>query len=98
MILPVVLRAEAEVEFDQAFDYYEGQRRGLGVDFLARVHHVFNRISENPKMHGTVFADIRKAVVMRFPYCVFYRSDEMRVEVIAVFHSRRDPAIWQGRV
>jgi len=28
---------------------------------------------------------------------VFYRAHADRVEVIAVFHTRRDPAIWQGR-
>jgi plasmid stabilization system protein ParE len=95
--LPVVLRDEAQAEFDAAFDYYEGQQAGLGVDFAARVQQVFNRIAANPRLHATVFADIRKALVSRFPYCVFYRSDATRVEVIAVFHTSRDPSIWQGR-
>jgi plasmid stabilization system protein ParE len=44
-----------------------------------------------------VFADIRRAVVTRFPYSVFYRADATRVEVIAVFNNRRDPSIWQSR-
>jgi toxin ParE1/3/4 len=96
--LPVVLRGEALVEFDEAFDYYEGQRAGLGVDFVARVQQVLDRIAANPQMHAIVFADIRKGLVTRFPYCVFYRADAARVEVIAVFHSKRDPSIWQGRV
>jgi toxin ParE1/3/4 len=95
--LPVVFREEAEAEFHEAFDYYEQRRTGLGVDFVARVQRVFDRISENPKLHAVVFADVRKAVVTRFPYCVFYRSDETRVEVLAVFHTSRDPAVWQGR-
>jgi hypothetical protein len=29
---------------------------------------------------------------------VFYRAEPTRVQVIGVFHSSRDPAIWQGRV
>ena len=48
-------------------------------------------------MHAAVFADVRKAVVARFPYTVFYRAEATRVQVLAVFHSRRDPSIWQGR-
>jgi plasmid stabilization system protein ParE len=95
--LPVVLRDEAQAEFDEAFDYYEAQQAGLGVDFLTRVQRVFDRIAANPLMHGVVLSDIRKAVVSRFPYCVFYRPHADRIEVIAVFHSRRDPSIWQGR-
>ena len=97
MSLPLVLRDEAQAEFDEAFDYYEGQQAGLGVDFVARVQQVFDRILANPQLHGVVFADIRKAVVTRFPYCVFYRAEAARVEVIAVFHSKRDPSIWQAR-
>jgi plasmid stabilization system protein ParE len=92
----VVLRDEAQAEFDEAFDYYESRQQGLGVDFAARVQQD-DRIAANPRMHSLVFADIRKAVVTRFPYCVFYRADATRVEVIAVFHSRRNPSIWQGR-
>jgi toxin ParE1/3/4 len=97
MSLPVVLRDEAQAEFDVAFDYYEAQRAGLGLDFMARVQRVFDRIGANPRMHRVVLGDIRKAVVTRFPYCVFYRPYADRVEVIAVFHSSRDPTVWQGR-
>jgi plasmid stabilization system protein ParE len=95
--LPIVLRAEAEGEFDEAFDWYEAQRAGLGAAFVAEVQRVFDRIAANPLLHGIVLADIRKAVVRRFPYCVFYRPHTDRVEVIAVFHTSRDPSIWQGR-
>jgi toxin ParE1/3/4 len=95
--LPVVLRDEAIAEFDKAFDDYESQRPGLGVDFAGRVQQVFDRIAANPRVHSVVFADVRKAVVQRFPYCVFYRAEASRVEVIAVFHTSRDPSVWQAR-
>ena len=98
MSLPVVLRAEAEAEFDEAFDWYDSQRVGLGPAFAAEVQRVLDGIAANPLMHRTVLADVRKAVVRRFPYCVFYRPHADRVEVIAVFHSRRNPSVWQGRV
>lgn len=97
MSLPVFLRDEAQAEFDEAFDYYEAQRPGLGVAFAARVQEVFDRIGSNPLLHPAVFADIRKAAVARFPYRVYYRTDAPRVEVIAVFHTARDPTIWQNR-
>jgi plasmid stabilization system protein ParE len=97
MSLPVVLRAEAETEFDEAFDFYDGRQAGLGTDFAAEVQKVFDRLSANPLIHQVVFADIRKAVVKRFPYCIYYRAHADRVEVIAVFHTSRDPSIWQGR-
>jgi plasmid stabilization system protein ParE len=97
MKLPVVLRDEAQAEFDEAFDFYEQRRAGLGLAFVTKVQDVFERIAANPRMHAPVFADVRKAVVAKFPYCVYFRADQARVEVIAVFHASRDPSIWQGR-
>lgn len=97
MKLPIVLRDEAQAEFDEAFDWHAAKRAGLGTEFMAEIQKVFDRIATNPLMHQVVFADIRKGVVRRFPYCVFYRPHHDRVEVIAVFHSSRDPSIWQGR-
>ena len=45
MSLPVVLRRQARAEFDEAFDWYEEQRAGLGIEFAARVQAAFDRIS-----------------------------------------------------
>ena len=97
MSLPVVLRPEARAEFDEAFDWYEQQRPGLGVDFVAHVQEVVNRLGATPELHAQVFQDIRRAVVRRFPYSVFYKIEPQQVVVLAVFHSRRDPMIWQAR-
>lgn len=98
MRLPLVLRDEASAEFDEAFDYYERQQPGLGVDFVARVQRVFDRIAATPRLHAIVLGDVRRAGVTRFPYSVFYRPHADRIEVLSVFHDRRDPAVWQGRV
>ncbi len=98
MSLPVVLRAEAQDDFDQAFDWYEAQRLGLGTDFAAEIQEVFDHISANPFVHGVVFQDVRKALVRRFPYCIFYQVEAAQVLILAVFHSKRDPSIWKARV
>jgi plasmid stabilization system protein ParE len=97
MSLPVVLRAEAQAKFDEAFNWYESRRVGIGLSFAAEVQAVLDRIASNPQMHGVVLGDVRKAVVRRFPYCLFYRSHANRIEVIAVFHTSRDPSVWQAR-
>jgi hypothetical protein len=50
MSLPVVLRSEARAEFDEAFDWYEQQRPGLGLDFAAQVQEVLDRIGATPEL------------------------------------------------
>ena len=97
MSLPVIFRPEARAEFDEAYDWYEGQRVGLGEAFADQVQVVLDRIAATPGIHAAVFGTVRKAVVVRFPYCVFYREEAWCVRILSVFHTRRDPRIWQSR-
>jgi plasmid stabilization system protein ParE len=98
MSLPVRLLPEARAEFDNDADRYERQQAGLGVDFVAKVGDVLRRIAANPRLHAVVYQDVRKAVVKRFPYVVLYHEEPGEVIVIAVFHTSRDPSVWQARV
>ena len=77
---------------------YEKVRRGLGRDFVTRVREALRRISQNPRLHAIIYQDVRKAVVSRFRYVVLYREESNEVIVISVFHTSRDPGIWQARV
>lgn len=97
MSLNPVIRRKARAEFDEAFDWYERQRPGLGVEFAERVQSVFDRIAAMPELHATIYRDIRRALVPPFPYSVIYRVRAGRVIVLALFHNKRDPKIWKSR-
>lgn len=97
MSLPITFHRAARTEYDKAIDWYEAQRPGLGDDFEEQVQAVLDRLAALPELHQCVLNDIRRAVVGRFPYTVFYRVKANRIRVIAVFHGSRNPSIWQGR-
>lgn len=98
MSLPVRFLPEAQAEFDAAVDWYSARGADLAKDFVARIRAVVTRVAANPKMHAVVHADVRKAVVSRFPYIVLYRKEAGELIVVSVFHTSRDPADWQARV
>jgi plasmid stabilization system protein ParE len=98
MSFPLRLLPEARAEYDEAADWYERQRPGLGLTFISRVREVFQRIAVNPRLHAVVYQDIRKAVVKQFPFIVLYREDAGEVIVVSVFHTARDPSTWKSRV
>ena len=98
MSLPLVFHPEVQAEVDDAYRWYEQQRPGLGDDFLAALEVVYRRLEQTPKMHQMIYQDVRRALMRRFPYGIFYRVQIDRVEVIAVQDCRRDPARWQSRV
>ncbi len=97
MILPVRLLPEARVEVNEAVDWYEQRRPGLGSRFFAQVQAAFNRIAANPQMYAPVYGPVRKVRVTQFPYIVLYREEPGEVIVISIFHTSRDPSIWQSR-
>lgn len=50
MSLPIVFRTEAQIEFDQAFDWYEKQQAGLGINFLSHVSEILKRVQYNARI------------------------------------------------
>lgn len=97
MTLPVTFRRQARREFDEAGDWYEKERAGLGVEFLIEIERLLSRIAATPNQFPIIYRDVRKAVAKRFPYCIYFRERDQRIVVLAVFHSARNPAVWQGR-
>jgi plasmid stabilization system protein ParE len=97
MNFPLVFHPDVQQEVEEAHDWYEQQRAGLGGDFLAELEKVYQALQLTPQRHQVIYQDVRRALVRRFPYAVYYRVHADRVEVIAVQHSRRDPSSWQSR-
>jgi plasmid stabilization system protein ParE len=97
MTLKVVFRRAARAEFDGAALWYEERQPGLGMQFTSEIDRAANLAAENPARFPIKHRDIRCVQARRFPYSVFYRIEAHRIVVLAVFHARRDPAIWQTR-
>ena len=97
MSLPVVFRRAARAEFDDSADWYEQRKTALGAAFTAAVQQVLDQIAAQPAFYPQVYQDVREALVPGFPYCVYYREEPGQIVVLSVFHTARNPAIWQGR-
>ena len=97
MSLSVAFHRAASAEFIEASAWYESKRLGLALEFLAEIDRCVSRASEHPLQFAVVREDIRRVVAYRFPYSVYFRAEQHRIVVLAVFHGSRDPAIWQAR-
>ena len=92
-----IVRPRAERDIQSAYEWYESQRRGLGEEFLMAVHQKLAAIRDFPEAHPVLYRGIRRAVVSRFPYLIFYVVSSARVAVLAILHHARDPAVWPRR-
>lgn len=97
MSLPLDFHPAVRDEIDDAHDWYEQRRSGLGRDFLDEVERVLAEITANPSRYGFADADVREGQLNRFPSAIYYRVLADRIRVLAVYHTSRDPSRWQSR-
>lgn len=92
------LTPEAEADLAEAIDYYEAQLPGLGHDFIDTFEKQLERVVQNPAQYQTRHRGVRRAVMRRFPYAVFYKVERDAVVVLAVEHQARHPEHWKQRL
>ena len=87
----------ADLDVEAAFEWYENERPGLGLEFLDELRASYNRIADGPLKYQELRGGIRRALLRRFPYAVYFAIEGDIVVVVAVLHASRDPAEWQRR-
>lgn len=95
---PVIFHDEANAELQGAIAFYEALRQGLGRDLLREVEKAVVQIQRNPGMFSIHREDIRKCIVRRFPYTIFFQELDDAIWIAAVAHQKRRPDYWSGRV
>lgn len=91
------LAPEANADINEAVAWYFEADQDLGVRFAIEVRRMINHIAEYPDASTEIKPGIRRAVLHRFPYSVFYAVGDELIEVFAVVHQHRDPARWRKR-
>ena len=94
---PVDFHPDASQEANDAVDYYDELKAGLGDDFRIELHSALARLRHNPQMYAVETGAIRICPLHRFPYSIYYEETAARIWVAAVAHHRRRPGYWAGR-
>lgn len=88
---------EAEIEFNEAIDYYENINSNLGFDFANEVYSAIQRSVSLPKAWAIIDDDIRRSLVNRFPYGILYSEHNNGIYILAVMNLHRHPDYWKDR-
>lgn len=95
--LKIIHRRSAEADITDAFIWYEDQQAGLGKNFLDSVSKVLISISINPFSYQKVHKNVRRALLRKFPFGIFYTVEEDRVIVLGCFNQRRNVEEWLSK-
>jgi plasmid stabilization system protein ParE len=87
----------AELELTEAADFYDIENPGLGGSLIDEFERAVDAIRENPKSAAVISGTVRRKLLARFPYSLFYSVRKHELRILAVAHQRRRPFYWRGR-
>lgn len=97
MTVRVRFRREAEADVIEALAWYRERGLGLAEEFRRSLDSCLAKIQRLPESNPAVHRDVRRALLRRFPYGIFYVYEGDVATVLACFHAKRDPMTWRER-
>jgi toxin ParE1/3/4 len=93
------IRPDALADIEEAAEWYEKRRLGLGIDFTRSILAAIKSLQANPLIHPLRHSlrNVRWFTSHRFPYRVVYQTQDERITVLAVLHSARADGHWKRR-
>jgi plasmid stabilization system protein ParE len=90
-VADVVILIGAQSDIFDAYLYYDSLDDGLGELFARQVDHALERVSDFPEIGASFMGRIRRLLVPRFPFGLFYTIEGDRIIVQAVLDLRQSP-------
>ena len=88
----IEVRPLATIEIIDAYNWYELQREGLGIEYLNALEIFYTNLPSNPYSHSYYTGNVRHGKLDRFPYSVVYEIFETTVVVYSVFMAKQEPS------
>lgn len=96
--MTVVLRPAAITDVKAAVEYYAAADPPIADEFIGHLDRLFARLQSFPASAPSVdgYEPVRRALVHRFPFAVFYLASDDSIEVLRVVHTARAPHAWRS--
>jgi toxin ParE1/3/4 len=93
----VVFEIPAKADLAEVKLWLKDKRPGLALDFMICLEEAVERIRRHPEAYPVISRRLRRAVLRRFPYGVYYVYDAPIIRFIGVIHTSRHPRTWLER-
>lgn len=94
----LIYHPHARAELVEAARYYENRLTGLGAQLRDEANRTASRILKAPRHGRMIDADVRRALMARFPFAIYYRVLSDHVQILALKHHKRHPDYWRYRL
>ena len=69
---PIRLRSEAELEIEEAFEFYRRESPRIADRFLDEIDASFEKIQNDPQLYPRYTKSTRRRVLGSFPFSIIY--------------------------
>lgn len=97
MVKRLIILPFAETDIKETVSYFKDVRNELDRDFIQAIDASFFEILNNPEAFPIAKYDIRKFVMAKFPFCIYFVDENEALYILSVFHDKRNPKDWQRR-
>ncbi len=87
----------AEKDIKETVSFFNDVSDTLDRDFIQAIDASFFEILHNPEAFPIAKYDIRKFVMAKFPFCIYFVDRNEALFILSVFHDKRNPKDWQRR-
>jgi plasmid stabilization system protein ParE len=95
----IIFAPLARLEFEDAAAWYEKQRPGLSDEFRSDVDTTLQQVLKSPERFRLVPPSTHKITLQRFQkYSIYYSIELDAINVVAIFHSSRNPEALRRRL
>lgn len=92
MIFKLIVEYEAQLEIEEAIEYYESKKVGLGADFFNYLDGYFQTLKNGKATFELKRKPVfRELPLKRFPFIIIYEQYESQIIVYSVFNTSQNP-------
>lgn len=95
--LTLVFSARARQDLADILFWYVQNAPHMAEPWEYEMEVYIDFIASFPEAGQPVRKNVRKAVMKRFPYAIYYKTGTDLIEILAVYHGSRKPGGWENR-
>lgn len=94
----LIVKPQAEIDLDEALEWYHDQNENLSLKFISAIEKALEKIQSNPENYQKRYNEIRIIFTKTFPYGIYYTIEENTIFVHAILHHKQNPNSAEQRL
>ncbi len=98
MAFKIVVKPIVWFDLEEAITWYENERQGLGEQFFNNFEDAKEKIEINPNRYRNIIPGVKRILIKKFPYKIFYIISDNTILIIGLTHAKRSNAFVRKRL